>query len=100
MPQSRETYTKTAKLLHWVLALGIIGMLCMGLYMETLEFGALKFQLFQWHKSIGLTILMLVVVRLLWRFTNPAPMLPAHMPLWQKAAAHLTHAALYGLMFA
>lgn len=93
-------YTRTAKFLHWLLALLIIGMLCMGLYMGSLGFTPLKFQLYQLHKSIGITILMLVAFRLLWRFTNPAPMLPAHMPVWQKFAAHSTHTLLYILMFA
>lgn len=93
-------YNVLAKTFHWVMALAIIGMLCMGLYMESLPFSPQKFELFQLHKSIGITILMLAAARLLWRFTNPAPMLPAHMPLWQKAAAHGTHFALYALMFA
>lgn len=93
-------YTRTAKALHWLLALLIVGMLGMGLYMESLPFSPQKFQLIQLHKSIGITILMLAAARLLWRFTNPAPMFPEHMPLWQKAAAHLTHTALYALMFA
>lgn len=100
MPHNTQSYTRTAKALHWLIALLIIGMLCLGLYMDALPFNALKFQLIQTHKSIGITILLLVVVRLLWRFTNPAPMLPAHMPLWQKATAHITHLALYVLMFA
>ncbi|RYG60928.1 MAG: cytochrome b [Alphaproteobacteria bacterium] len=100
MATSKTTYTSTAKAFHWVLALAIIGMLCMGLYMEDLPYGALKFQLLQLHKSIGITILMLVAARLLWRFTHPAPMLPVSMPLWQKAAAHTTHTLLYVLMFA
>lgn len=93
-------YTRTAKAFHWLLALLIVGMLCLGLYMDGLPFAPLKFQLIQLHKSIGITILMLVAARLLWRFTHPAPMLPAHMPLWQKAAAHGTHTLLYILMFA
>lgn len=92
-------YTRTAKALHWLIAVLIIGMLCLGLYMDSLPFAALRFQLIQLHKSIGITILLLVAFRLLWRFTNPAPMLPAHMPLWQKTAAHATHTLLYVLMF-
>lgn len=94
------SYNPLAKAFHWLLALAIIGMLLMGLYMEDLPFSPWKFELFQIHKSVGITILLLVAVRLLWRLTYPAPMLPAHMPLWQKAAAHTTHLALYGLMFA
>ena len=98
--QSNRSYNPVAKVFHWTMALLIIGMLCMGLYMGSLGFTPLKFQLYQLHKSIGITILMLVTLRLLWRLTYPAPMLPAHMPLWQKAAAHGTHTLLYVLMFA
>lgn len=96
---SSPSYNSVAKAFHWGLALLIIGMLAMGLIMEEMSFSPLKFELFQWHKSIGITILMLVAGRLLWRFTYPAPMLPASMPWWQKAAAHTTHTLLYVLMF-
>lgn len=93
-------YTRTAKALHWLIALLIIGMLCLGLYMDDLPLAPLKFKLIQFHKSVGITILMLAIARLTWRFTNPAPMLPAGMPAWQKLAAHGSHVLLYVLMFA
>ena len=59
-----------------------------------------KFVLYQLHKSFGLAALALVAARLLWRFANPSPALPAAMPGWQKLGAHGTHVALYGLMLA
>lgn len=93
-------YTSTAIGLHWLIGLLIIGMLAVGLYMAKLPNGIFKFQLIQLHKSIGITILGLVALRLLWRFTHPAPMLPKHMPTWQKAIAHSSHYLLYILMVA
>lgn len=92
-------YTRTAIAIHWLVAALIIAMLCMGLWMEGLPNDMFKFEVFQLHKSVGLTILLLVGVRLMWRFTHPAPMLPGHMPRWQKAGAHVSHVMLYVLMF-
>jgi cytochrome b561 len=97
---SKTRYTPTAIGLHWLIGAGIIAMLAIGLYMESLPFGMGKFQLIQFHKSLGITILALAAIRLLWRFTNPAPRLAPATPAWQKAIAHSTHWLLYGLMFA
>ena len=91
-------YNPFSQALHWGMALVIVGMLASGLLMEDLQPLALKFQVIQMHKSFGLLVLWLVIVRLLWRFTTPAPMLPAGTPLWQKLVAHGTHALLYVLM--
>jgi cytochrome b561 len=93
-------YTSTAIGLHWLIALLIIVMLGVGLYMVRLPDAMPKFQLIQLHKSIGITVLGLVALRLLWRFTHPAPMLPKAMPQWQKAVAHASHYLLYILMVA
>ena len=50
------------------------------------------------HKSIGLTLLALMAVRLLWRWRHPAPAFPA-MPKWQAGLAHIVHASLYAVLF-
>ncbi len=84
---------------HWIMAALLVGLIVMGKYMHGLPLADPdKFPLYQLHKSLGLTVLALVFARLLWRFANPAPVLPPLMPLWQKLAAHGTHIALYGLM--
>lgn len=90
-------YTAPAMALHWVIALGILALLVMGLVMDDLPLMT-KFTVIQLHKSLGLTVLMLVALRILWRFTHPAPLLPEGTPRWQKAVAHSTHGLLYGLM--
>ena len=95
----RQRYTAVASVLHWLIGLAIVLMLVLGLAMtHSAITPADKFKLFQAHKSIGLTILALVVVRLLWRLTHRPPPLPAAMPAWEKGAAEGTHAMLYLFM--
>ena len=88
-----------AKGFHWVIGLGIIGLLGLGLYMTSLEFNASVIKLYFWHKSVGIVILSLAVLRLGWRFANIRPRaLPNHKK-WEKALAAFIHFCLYGAMF-
>src|SRR5215467_9064169 len=59
-----------------------------------------RLNLFVWHKSLGMLILALLALRLLWRLSHRAPRLPWEMPLWERAAAQLSHFLLYALMLA
>lgn len=84
---------------HWTMAVLIIGMLAVGLYMTGLpQTDPATFALYQLHKSIGFVVLVLAVLRLVWRVANPSPRLPDAMPLWEKGIAHLGHTGLYALM--
>lgn len=94
-------YGLVALTLHWLIALAVIAMLALGFLMgEAREGSALQFQLFQWHKSIGITILLLTVLRLVWRLINRQPPFPPTMRPWERALARLTHFAFYMLLFA
>jgi cytochrome b561 len=95
--KQRTSYTKVAIILHWVIALAIIWQILSGWRMEDLA-GSEKFAAFQTHKSMGLTILVLSVGRLLWRVANPPPVLPEGMKSWEIAAAKFTHVAFYIVM--
>ena len=53
---------------------------------------------YSWHKWLGVTVFFLVILRLVWRATHPAPQLEIKMPVWQERAMQLTHFALYLLM--
>lgn len=101
-PTSR--YTRTAMLLHWVLAVGLLGLLVFGWYMVGLPFSPSKLKFYNWHKWAGVTILVLSALRLLWRLTHRPPALPARMtatmPRWQHMAHHGVHHLLYVLFFA
>ena len=88
-----------AKSLHWLMALGIIGNGILGLIMHEMPRGMTKLSTFAIHKSIGLTVLALLVLRVCWRLIDRKPR-DESMPRWQRVAAHTTHAVLYLFMLA
>jgi cytochrome b561 len=93
-------YTSTAKLLHWLMAALLFGLLALGLVMTDLPLSPQKLQLYSWHKWAGVTAFLLVFFRLLWRLKNPPPPLPESMSKTMQLLAHGGHFALYALMFA
>lgn len=96
---TEDRYGAVAMTLHWLIALGFIAMLGLGLYMADLPLSdPNKFPLYQWHKSIGLTILLLVLVRLAWRALNITPPLPSGLKPYERRLAHTTHASLYAAL--
>ena len=92
------TYTRTAKSLHWLMALLLIGLLALGFYMQDLPLSPEKLQLYAWHKWAGVSAFLLVLLRLSWRLAHTPPPLPASMPRTMQLAAHAGHLLLYGLM--
>jgi len=96
---SPMSYNTVAKFLHWLIALAILGMIALGWYMNDLPRGdPHKFMLFQWHKKIGIMILLLSLFRLGWRWTHPAPPLPVDMKIWERALAKIIVVLFYALM--
>ena len=96
-----QRYTRPAILLHWLIALLIIGAFSMGLVMTDIPgITPTKLKYYSWHKWAGVTVLALVALRLLWRLAHRAPAYPDSMPRWEKSTAHILHALLYVLMFA
>ena len=93
-------YTSLAKALHWTTAALVLGMLGVGLWMTGLPIGLLKLQIYGWHKWIGLTVLVLTLLRLGWRWYAPPPPLPDTITRWERKAAPLAHAALLVLLLA
>jgi cytochrome b561 len=81
------------------MALMILGLLAVGFYMTSQKISPDVIKLYMTHKSVGLSVLTLAVLRLLWRISHPAPPPPA-MPRWQHLASQISHGVLYGLMFA
>jgi cytochrome b561 len=96
-----QRYTLPAIILHWLVALLIIGAFTMGLVMTDIPgITPTKLKYYSWHKWAGVTILALAALRLLWRLGHRAPAYPDTMPGWQKGAAHGLHSLLYVMMFA
>ncbi len=97
---SSERYGIIATLLHWGMAILIIGLLALGLYMGKLEMSPDKLKLYGLHKSFGACVLFVVTFRALWRITNIIPPMPNTIPKLQQLAAHMAHYALYFFMIA
>ena len=93
-------YSAGAKWLHWLIALAVLGLIGVGLVMTEMKMSPQKLQLYMNHKSMGLTVLFLMGVRLIYRWRRPPPPLPETMPRWQRLSAHYTHVALYVVLFA
>jgi cytochrome b561 len=103
-PSSAVSYTRTAKILHWLVVLFILTNLAIGLRME--YFPGYKHTspewngIFFWHGSIGALVLWLALARLIWRTGHRPPPLPSSIPVWQVGVAHAVHALLYVTMLA
>ena len=96
----QEKYPLPIRILHWLMALMIIGLLAVGLYMTGLSHdNPQRAQLYSLHKSFGITVLMLAVMRLGFRLKQKAPALPAAIPPTERKLGELGHWALYGFMF-
>ena len=94
-------YNAVAVLIHWLTAIAIVGMLVVGWIMEDMpNSDPDKFMLFQAHKSVGITILILSLFRVVWRMTHPVPPMSSAIPLWQRKAAQATHLLFYVLILA
>ncbi|GAC1417102.1 MAG: cytochrome b [Burkholderiaceae bacterium] len=93
------TYSTPAIALHWLLALLLTAMVSLGWYMTSIEKEPGSDWYFNLHKSVGITVFVLVVARLLWRLQHKPQYLPSHVPAWQATLAGLTHRLLYVCMF-
>ena len=91
-----DRYTRVAIWLHWTIGALIIVNLVLGIGHDAMK----GFPAIPIHKSIGLTVLALSLVRLAWRLGHPAPPLPADVPRWQALSAHALHWGFYLLMLA
>jgi len=95
-PVGRSRYAAVAIILHWLIALAIVAQVCIAWRMG--EHTPKGFALTQLHKSIGVSILVLSIVRLGWRLTNPPPPEPAGLAGWEKLVSQIVHWAFYLIM--
>lgn len=100
MPDPSMRYTRPAAVLHAVIAVLVLGMFALGLYMSDLPLSPQKLKLYSYHKWTGVTVFMLVLLRIVWRLTHAPPPFPATVSPYQARAAHLGHLLLYLLLLA
>ena len=92
-------YTRTAIALHWLIAVAIIANVSLAWIWPHLADDNVR-PAIDTHKSIGVTVLGLAIMRLLWRYGHRPPPLPSGYKLWEVKASKVTHALLYVLIFA
>lgn len=94
-------YNTVAMALHWLIALAVFINIGLGLYVADLpDSDPMKFEIIQFHKSVGLTVLVLSLIRVTWRLVSPVPPLPADMNSFLKKLARATQFLLYVLIVA
>lgn len=98
LKNSQTKFGLIAILFHWVMAIFIIALLILGLYMVALPISFEKLKLYGWHKEYGMLVLLLVVLRSIWRVANMIPELA--LPWYEVFAARAVHYAFYVFMFA
>ena len=99
LKNNEHRYGAIAQLFHWVIVALIVTQFVLAIRAESLPRGMKLLNTLALHKSIGMTVLMLAVLRLIWRWMNPIPADPPGMPGWQQVASRISHLALYAMIF-
>lgn len=98
---SEKRYSSIAISLHWLIAILLAGLVIAAKVMNSLaDDDPLRFTIIQWHKSVGILVLLLVLARIVWRFTHKPPRLGPSIKKWERLASGGTHFLLYLLMLA
>lgn len=93
-------YSGFAKLLHWLIAICVLATIPVAFWMNNAAPGPLQDNLYNFHKSVGVLILILMVVRIVRRWTGGAPAPEATIVPWQRAVSSAVHGSLYALLLA
>jgi cytochrome b561 len=86
--------------IHWLTVLMVLSLILVGLLMQEMANSPTKIEVYALHKSFGLTVLALTVLRLLWRLVAGTPAAATGVPRWQQFAAQASHGALYVILMA
>jgi cytochrome b561/polyisoprenoid-binding protein YceI len=98
MAATRTRYTTVAIIIHWLIAAAILFQIILGWRMGDEPKGPATYAIFQLHKSIGITILLLSLFRLAWKLTHKSPPPPEGQPNWERLASHVVHWGFYIIM--
>ncbi len=94
-----KSYGLVSKIFHWLIGLAVIGMLIIGPFLTRIKNQHLADQLFTLHKSVGMILLLLIILRLSWRLTNITPTSSTHVQPWQQKAEKYAHFLMYLALF-
>ena len=97
-PDRIVRYDNGAVLLHWLTAALVLAQIYVGVTFHEMDRGPARSEWFEWHKTIGVTILILALVRLGWRLMHKPPPFPPELPRWERLAATWNHRAFYVLL--
>lgn len=95
-----DRWSPVSQAFHWLSALLLVAIAAIGLVMEDMPNTPDKIRLYALHKSLGLTLLGIVLLRLLWRWTRPVPADVPGLSPWIRRAAGAVHWSLYAMMLA
>jgi len=98
LKNTENSYGTIAKLFHWIIAIAIISLITVGFIMSSMDPSPDKYELYGMHKASGVMVLMLIILRLIWKFTNKAVLPPAGLPKILTLAAKAGHTTLYLFM--
>lgn len=99
-PDTLLRYNNIAAAIHWITAALVITQIYVGVTFGELPRGPERGEWFSWHKTLGVTILILAAIRLAWRLKHQPPPFPVELPRWERLAAVWNHRAFYLLLFA
>jgi cytochrome b561 len=95
-----DHYPPTSKILHWLVAISVLTTVPVAIAMDRVAQGPTQDALFNFHKSLGILILLLMVLRLINRLVVGAPIPDPNIPAWQKTVSAIVHTTLYALLLA
>ncbi len=98
LKNDESRYGVVAQLFHWIIVVLIIVQFILANRESNLPLGPAKIAVLAQHKSVGITILGLALLRLIWRWLNPVPAEPLDVARWQRIAARVSHIGLYVLL--
>lgn len=98
LKNSATKYGALAQLFHWAIVVLVITQFVLAQRADDLPRGPALIATLALHKSVGITIFALAILRLIWRWLNPVPPMPSSAPRWQQYAARVSHFALYSLL--
>jgi cytochrome b561 len=99
-PETILRYNNVAAAIHWITGIAVLTQVYIGFTFHGMERGPARGEWFAWHKTLGVLILLLALVRLAWRLTHKPPPFPPELPAWERHAAVWNHRAFYLLLFA